>query len=486
SCWFRDSGQKYNIIWQWITLFGWVVMSIIYCTIVVIMVIGKLKSATKKPDNFDSSHLSDYPTLINKALISSVVRRVMWYPVVPLVVQFFNSFVETFAYVHSEIPYILLLLCDIGLSLQGLLNALVFSQDVAVTRAFEDVKLHWWITNVNTYEVHYPHRSHNKAITDEFNMIGELNDFVELNSLNRNKTDVITRDIINDDINNDFTNNNIINNITNNNIIKKDITNNNIIINNVINNNFINNNFINNYKNIPTNYRVINNNNLVLQPSLLEWLRYMLLIKLFSAPKISSYLISPKLLSQIDSFSGNMPNTLSAVSGKDDSKQDITLDNQNDNQNIHLVFPEPTLLKDSSQSSPLALSSNRLNSSSLFDPLIGNRSNCTVGDDEGQTNIMLINGESTDLSQENENIKLMLKRVGIIVQVPKNISPERSQSFSVYNIGPDLFYHVDDKYFVHKGSYIFYFYTDPPGKNRENYRKFIAITPEFKMDTATN
>ncbi|CAG8760326.1 5354_t:CDS:1, partial [Dentiscutata heterogama] len=64
-----------------------------------------------------------------------------------------------------------------------------FSQDVAVTRAFEDVKLRWWITNVNSYESHYPHRSHNKAITNEFNIIGKSNDFVELNSLNRNKAD---------------------------------------------------------------------------------------------------------------------------------------------------------------------------------------------------------------------------------------------------------------------------------------------------------
>ncbi|CAG8736665.1 18371_t:CDS:2 [Dentiscutata erythropus] len=355
SCWYRDSGQEYNIIWQWITLFAWVVVSILYCTIVVIMVIGKLSSATKKVDNFDSSQLSYCPTLINKALISSVVRRVMWYPVVPLVTQFFNSFVETYAYVHSAVPYLLLLLCDIGLSLQGLLNVFVFSQDVAVTRAFEDVKVYWWITNVNSYESHYPHRSHNKAITDEFNMIIESNDFVELKSLNRNKADVITS----------------------------------------------------------------------------EWLRYMLFIKLFSAPKIPSYLISPKLLSPIDSFAGNKQNTFSALSGKDDSKQDITLDNQNDDQNIHLILPEPTHLKDSFQSSPLDLLSNCLNSSTLSDPLIGSsnntnniraplnstttnvidRSNFSVGDDEEQANVMLINGEPTDLSQENETFKLMLKRL---------------------------------------------------------------------------
>ncbi|CAG8755126.1 14688_t:CDS:2 [Gigaspora margarita] len=408
------------------------------------LVIKKLKSVTKKADLLDSSQVSDYPALINRNLISSVVRRVVWYPLVPLVVQFFNLFVETYAYVHSEVSYTLLLLCDIGLSLSGFLNALVFSQDIAVTRSFEDIKLNLWISNVNSFESHYPHRSHNKAITDEFSMLRKSNDIVELNVLNRNKADIIIKDIIIDDVNNDISNSDIINNditnndinndISNNNIIKNDITNN-IIINNVINNNFINNKNNNN----STDYRIINstNNSLILQPSLLEWLKYMLLIKLFSVPKNSSQLISPKILSQVDSYAGNKIITLT---GKDDSKQDITYDSRNNDQNIHLIPPEPIHLKDSS---PVDLLSNSL---SLTDPVIESsrsnqtnqinqanqinisnpnninnpnnthvsftnvidESNCPV-DDDGQINIILVNGETEDLSQNNEKIKQMLK-----------------------------------------------------------------------------
>ncbi|KAF0469565.1 hypothetical protein F8M41_025520 [Gigaspora margarita] len=440
SCWYRDSGRLYNIIWQWVTLFVWVIASILYCAFVVTMVIRKLKSATTNGDHLNSSQVSDYPTLINRTLISSVVRRVMWYPLVPLVVQFFNSFAETYFYVHNGVSFILLLLCDIGLSLQGLLNALVFSQDIAVTRAFEDIKLNWWISNVNSYELNYPHRSHNKAITDEFSMLRKFNDFVELQALNRNKADIITRDIIIDE-NNGIINSNIINSdISNNNIIKNVITNNNIINNNGINNNFINDSNNNN----STNYRVINstNNSLVLQPSFSEWLKYMLLIKLFSVPENTSQLISPKILSQVDSYAGNKPNTLSVLSGKDDSKQDINLDNQNDNQNFHLIPPEPIHLKDSSSADLL---SNCLNSPSLSDPLIGSsksnqanqinqanqdninnptnihnplyhttnvidRQNCT-GDDDGHINVMLGNGEPTISSQESETVKQMLKKL---------------------------------------------------------------------------
>ncbi|CAG8662904.1 43848_t:CDS:2 [Gigaspora margarita] len=99
------------------------------------MVVIKLRSVDIDDDlDSSTSQLSGSPVLINKKVISSVVRRVVWYPVVPLVAQFCNSFLETYAYVNR------------------LLNAIVFSQDIAVTRAFQAVKLHWWITNVNTYD----------------------------------------------------------------------------------------------------------------------------------------------------------------------------------------------------------------------------------------------------------------------------------------------------------------------------------------------
>ncbi|CAG8773367.1 28767_t:CDS:2, partial [Gigaspora margarita] len=365
GCWYRDSGQEYNIIWQWATLFGWVHASILYCAIVIIMVIQKLKNLSEKVDEFDSS-TSGFPTLINKTVISSIVRRIVWYPMVPLASQFFSSSVETHAYFDHAISYPLFILCFVGTSLQGLLNALVFSQDIAVIRAFQAIKLQWWTSNVNSYESQYPHRSYNKAITDEFSI---SENFIELKTLNRNKADIIiNNDIVDDDINDDI------------------------------------------------------NRNIVLEPSFLEWLRYMLLIKLFSPPKSSpqlSQLISTKCLSPINSSAGNKPNTSSSMFGKNDSKQDITLDNQNGDQVDDLVLPEqPIHLKDSVKDSSSELSSYCLNPPISSDHLIGssssnqanisiinntnliNTSNCTVGGDEGLIDVIFANGEQTKKGSE--------------------------------------------------------------------------------------
>ncbi|CAG8799857.1 20805_t:CDS:2, partial [Dentiscutata erythropus] len=311
----------YNIIWQWLTLFGWIDTSILYCTIVVILVIRKLRSVKKEFDdvfNSATSQLSDYPTLINKKLISSVVRRVLWYPVVPLVAQFFNSFVETYAYVYHSISFPLLSLCYVGMSLQGLLNALVFSQDIAVTHAYHAVKLQLWISNVNSFEYHYPHLSHNK-----------------------------------------------------------------------------------------------------------EWLSYMLLIKLFSAPKnSSSQFIPPEVSSPINTFAGNKPNVFSVLE-KDDLKdlKDISLDYQNDDQDIHLAFPEPVHLKDSSQ---LNLLSNYLDSSISSDPLIG----CSRSNQINQTNISNINNICNPLNSTTNVIENNEGRIDVNGESTKRVSKESTKRVS--------------------------------------------------------
>ncbi|CAG8813710.1 23890_t:CDS:2, partial [Cetraspora pellucida] len=67
-----------------------------------------------------------------RAMISSVVKRVIWYPVLPLA-QIFGGINDTCYYINYEVPYPLKFICSICLSLQGFLNALVFAQDIAVT-----------------------------------------------------------------------------------------------------------------------------------------------------------------------------------------------------------------------------------------------------------------------------------------------------------------------------------------------------------------
>ncbi|CAG8584871.1 16022_t:CDS:1 [Racocetra fulgida] len=157
----------------------------------------------------------------------------------------------------------------------------------------------------------------------------------------------------------------------------------------------------------------------------------MLLIKLFSPPKSSSQCISLEFITPVSSFNGNEPNTSSLVE-KDDSRQDIILNNRNDNQDIHLVHLEPVHLKDPSEYSSLDLSPNYLNQSTSSDPLIGssinnqinqtnvnNRNNTRtidistreVGDDEPSKRVSEGLAEIFSSPQEVEMLKQILKKL---------------------------------------------------------------------------
>ncbi|CAG8563378.1 6413_t:CDS:2, partial [Cetraspora pellucida] len=106
------------------------------------MVIRKLNLVAEQIDGLDftsTSRPSSHPPLISKTMISSVVKRVIWYPVL-LVVEIFGGFSETYLYINHVLLEPLLIIGFIGMAIQGFLNALVFSQDIAVTRTFQAIK----------------------------------------------------------------------------------------------------------------------------------------------------------------------------------------------------------------------------------------------------------------------------------------------------------------------------------------------------------
>ncbi|CAG8590068.1 3789_t:CDS:2 [Ambispora gerdemannii] len=189
-CWYRDSGSRINIIWQWTTLFGWLELSAIYCAIIFIAVLLKAKALQKDiksgetykstmnylqdPEfgetysnlhqHLDHGHVRKHQTKQIKtfSLVSMIVRKISWYPVVPLITQAPNFLVETFAYSTQRISFTLLLLTTMFAATQGFLNALVFANDIAVGRGFLAFKIYLWKKYVEEYETRYPHRSQNK------------------------------------------------------------------------------------------------------------------------------------------------------------------------------------------------------------------------------------------------------------------------------------------------------------------------------------
>nr|CAG8549982.1 7527_t:CDS:2 [Entrophospora candida] len=150
-CWYRYSGTTLSIVWQWSTLFIWQQISVLYCIIILFAVTLKLRYASSQfnealkendkrindaqdNNNAKSATLAKTSTnvlLKRGTLITSVIRKVLWFPVVPLISQTPTFLAETDMYFSKSIKYELLLFGFVAASIQGLLNTFAFSQDLA-------------------------------------------------------------------------------------------------------------------------------------------------------------------------------------------------------------------------------------------------------------------------------------------------------------------------------------------------------------------
>jgi len=75
-CWFRDSGTKLSIIWQWGAFYSWEILCILYCIITLICVAVKLSRQSVSNNNIDGQTTTsryDKNNLRNKAIISLIV-----------------------------------------------------------------------------------------------------------------------------------------------------------------------------------------------------------------------------------------------------------------------------------------------------------------------------------------------------------------------------------------------------------------------------
>src|SRR5687767_6656491 len=108
-CFFRNSGTKLSIVWQWASSYVWEILCILYCIAALIVIAVKLYVVSSQSVSVSSSVSGPAVTsrdgnnvLRNKAIIAIVVKRVIWYPIVPIITQAPNFLVETDIYVNQK------------------------------------------------------------------------------------------------------------------------------------------------------------------------------------------------------------------------------------------------------------------------------------------------------------------------------------------------------------------------------------------------
>src|ERR1043166_2661133 len=61
SCWYKNGSTARAIIWQWTTLHGWIILSVLYCTYSVFIIIYRLRKTSKRFINMNNSILNSSP-----------------------------------------------------------------------------------------------------------------------------------------------------------------------------------------------------------------------------------------------------------------------------------------------------------------------------------------------------------------------------------------------------------------------------------------
>jgi len=157
SCWYKHGNTTSSVIWQWATLHGWVVLSVTYCIISVSLIIYRLYTVNDKVYDTRSSTCVSTPqpnknkrnnhnrrssytskTRINQLLlINRAVKRIVVYPIIPIICFVFNITATLVFYFKQENYFPIQIASNVGTSSQGFLNALVF--------CFDPVMRHIWI-----------------------------------------------------------------------------------------------------------------------------------------------------------------------------------------------------------------------------------------------------------------------------------------------------------------------------------------------------
>ncbi|ORY06476.1 hypothetical protein K493DRAFT_296005 [Basidiobolus meristosporus CBS 931.73] len=135
SCWYNIYDASERMLWTWVTLYFWTMLGVFYCCIVVLLVVIKIARERRNRRKFFTSDSITIESTMNK-----VVRRVILYPIIPILTQSFNLISELDIYLNKRINYTFLLLSFIGTSSQGILNAIVFLVDPAIQNAWPDLK----------------------------------------------------------------------------------------------------------------------------------------------------------------------------------------------------------------------------------------------------------------------------------------------------------------------------------------------------------
>jgi hypothetical protein len=145
SCWYKRGSTTQAVIWQWATLHGWIILSVLYCSYAVFTIINRLRQATKfmkemdrSLPNSNSRNFMKNNNSKRQLMINQAVKRIVIYPIVPIITFLFNVISTLIFFSAKQNIFTFQMLANAGTSSQGIFNALAFCFDPAMKKIWKE------------------------------------------------------------------------------------------------------------------------------------------------------------------------------------------------------------------------------------------------------------------------------------------------------------------------------------------------------------
>lgn len=150
-CWYVAYSSKRTILWEWMTFLGWNLLGTIYCFLVVVAVVFKLKKNTQTIKSYNANTSSSgggkgQLTIAQKRArrtqrtMNKLVLRICLYALIPIVTQtgwYISECIMQFQhYLNVPLDWYLIVTTD----LPGVLNFVAFCLDPALGNALNTIK----------------------------------------------------------------------------------------------------------------------------------------------------------------------------------------------------------------------------------------------------------------------------------------------------------------------------------------------------------
>ncbi|KAK9709368.1 hypothetical protein K7432_009081 [Basidiobolus ranarum] len=148
ACWFYNRGSVEELVWEYSSMFFWMILGVLFCLVVVSVVARKLfqgknkllKSLTQELDSVTpghTKHAMERRAQETSKKVHRAVQRIIGYPLVPILTYTFTIVKTLYSFTPEKHNYVIDFIMMLTSTSPGVFNFLAFTMDPILYKAYK-------------------------------------------------------------------------------------------------------------------------------------------------------------------------------------------------------------------------------------------------------------------------------------------------------------------------------------------------------------